>query len=76
MLNVQRLTVSLPNYLYQLLASRVENGKMSQFVTAVLEKELIAKEKSNPIGDFFSLRQRLPKKTYKDIIKAIKTGRV
>ncbi len=75
MLNAQRLNISLPGYLHELLTSRVENGKMSQFVTGVLEKELITKETVNPVDDFFGLRQSLPKKTYRDIKKAIKKGR-
>lgn len=75
MLNVQRLTISLPSYLHQLLVNRVDSGKMSQFVTGILEKELIAKKTANSVDDFFSLRKSLQKKTYGEIKKAIKKGR-
>lgn len=75
MLNVQRLTISLPDYLYQLLTSHVENGKVSQFVTGILERELIAKKTLNPVSEFFELRGRLPKKSYRQIRLAIKKGR-
>lgn len=75
MLNVQRLTISLPDYLYQLLTSHVENGKVSQFVTGILERELIAKKTLNPVSEFFELRGRLPKKSCRQIRLAIKKGR-
>jgi len=76
MLNRQRLTISLPAYLYNLLVSQVETGHLSQFVAKILEKELLRSEVvSDPIDDFFSLRPLLPRRTRSKIKKAIKKGR-
>lgn len=76
MLNTQRLTISLPAYLYELLVSRVEKRRLSQYVRKTLEKELIKSEViGDPIDDFFAARAFLPKKTRVQIKNAIKKGR-
>lgn len=76
MLNRQRLTISLPVYLYELLVSRVETRRLSQFVAKILEKELIRDEIiTDPIDDFFAIKPLLPKRTRAQIKDAIKKGR-
>jgi hypothetical protein len=76
-MNTQRLTISLPNYLYQNLLKITEPRKISRFITSVLEEKIInLKTSQNPIKDFLALRSKLPKKKGDQILKAIKKGRL
>lgn len=76
MLNTQRLTISLPAYLHELLLSHVEKRHLSQYVAKALEKELIESEiVSDPVDEFFALRTLLPKKSRTQIERAVKKGR-
>lgn len=74
-MNTQRITVSLPNYLYEDLVRQMPPGQVSRFVAQALERELMVLE-TDPIGEFIALREKLPKKTKTEIIKAIKKGRI
>lgn len=75
-MNSQRVTISLPNYLYQKLIARTASGKISSFVAHVLEKDLFGTEmKKDPIEEFFALRKTLPKISRKQILNAIHKGR-
>lgn len=40
-MNTQRITVSLPKYLYEDLVQLVPTGRISNFVAQAVEKELI-----------------------------------
>lgn len=73
-MNMQRITISLPEYLYQDLVRRIPVGKVSSFVARVLERGLIELDE-NPIREFVELRKKLPRKKKIDIIEAIKKGR-
>ncbi|MBI4067339.1 hypothetical protein HY407_03060 [Candidatus Gottesmanbacteria bacterium] len=75
-MNTQRITISLPNYLYQQLEKTVPPMKVSKFIAKALEEKLLNQSPAkDPIEDFFALRKKLPKKTTKDILEAIKKGR-
>jgi len=76
-MNTQRLTISLPNYLYQNLLKIAEPRKISRFITSVLEEKIInLKTSQNPVKDFLALRSKLPKKNGDQILKEIKKGRL
>ena len=75
---VRRVTVSLPNYIYQRLVKTVPERKISSFVARVLEEELIVQKRPtrDPIKDFVDLRSKLPKISDKKIFAAIRKGRM
>lgn len=79
-MNTQRVTVSLPNYLYQQLVKSVPRRGLSSFIAHALEEKvasLIFYKKKDPIEEFFALRDKLPiKKTRRQILNAIKKGRI
>lgn len=74
-MNTQRITISLPKYLYEELVRQVPSGGVSNFVAQAIEKEMI-KADIDPIEEFISLKDKLPKKKKATILKAIKEGRV
>lgn len=74
-MNTQRITISLPKYLYDDLVKQVNKGQISGFITNILEKELTA-TKTDPIDEFIKLREKLPQKKQEEIIKAIKKSRL
>jgi len=74
-MNMQRITVSLPDYLYEDLVRQMPQGWVSRFVARAVEKELMELE-GEPIGEFIALREKLPKKTKREIIRAIRKGRI
>lgn len=73
----QRLTISLPEYLYQQLAKSVGPGRVSGFIAELLEKELLFQTpQRDPVEMFVKLRRILPKKSRAEIQRAIERGRV
>lgn len=74
---VRRVTVSLPNYIYQRLVKTVPERKVSSFVARVLEEELLVsiEKPIDPIDDFLEMRKKVPKLSYKKIREAINKGR-
>lgn len=76
-MNYQRITVSLPKYIYEDLISLFGKGKISRFVAEATEDKLLEKklEIKEPIAAFFELRKQSPKLTTEQILKAIRKGR-
>ncbi|MDZ7587581.1 MAG: hypothetical protein U0946_07550 [Patescibacteria group bacterium] len=79
-INTQRLTISLPDYVYDQLLMMFDRGRISKFISEATEKLLIAKRmeaKTDPVEEFLNLRKTLkfPKMTDKQIKKAINKGR-
>lgn len=78
-MNIQRITVSLPEYVHQQLITFLPPRKRSQFVARIIEKEIVKmKTIRNPIDDFFDFykKNKIPKLTRADILKAIRKGRL
>ena len=77
-LNTQRVTVSLPDYIYRRLVKQVPERQVSRFVASVLEEKLFMhkKQTTDPIDDFVNLRRKLPKISDKKIFAAIRKGRM
>lgn len=76
-MDTQRITISLPGYIYKRLRKTVPSRGISQFVTKTLEEKLltITKQTEDPVESFFALRETMPKLSTKDILKAIRKGR-
>ena len=76
-LNTQRVTVSLPNYIYERLVKQVPERQVSRFVAGVLEEKLLASlgKSNDPVDDFLEMRKKVPKLSYKKIREAINKGR-
>jgi len=72
---MQRITISLPKYLYEDLIQRVPERGVSGFVAQAVESRLMAAD-VDPIKEFIKLRERLPKIKRQGIIQAIKKGRL
>ena len=73
-MSMQRITISLPKYIYNNLIQQIPVRGVSRFVTQAIDKELIRFDVS-PIKEFIEFKKRLPKKTRLSILKAIKKGR-
>ena len=77
-MNTQRLSVSIPRYLYDQLVTIVSTRQVSKFITQALEKYLLEEQEKvelDPINQFISLRKKLPKVSRQTILRAIKKGR-
>jgi len=74
-MNTQRITVSLPGYLYEDLLAQMPPGRVSRFVAQAVEKELTGLG-TDPVEEFISLQKKLPKREKNEVLKAIKKGRL
>ncbi len=74
-MSMQRISISIPKYLYENLARQIPVRKLSRFAVQALEKELM-RLNTNPIEEFIKIRKVLPKKKKLEILKAIQKGRV
>jgi hypothetical protein len=79
-MNTQRLTISLPDYLYDQLMMMYGRGEVSKFMSEAAERLIVDKKietKINPVEDFINFRNsaKFPKMTDRQIKKAINRGR-
>lgn len=76
-MNTQRITISLPDYLYRQVTARVKSGGVSKFVAKAVEDKLLCVTPSakDAVEEFMNLRKKLPKLTRTQIRKAIERGR-
>lgn len=76
-LSAQRVTVSLPGYIYEKLIKYVPERQVSRFVASVLEEKLLSSciKSADPIDEFLKLRKKVPKFSFKEIKEAINKGR-
>ena len=74
-MSMQRITISIPNYLYEDLIQQIPQRQVSRFTANALEKRLMDFNK-DPIKEFIALRKKLPKIKKQNILKAIQKGRV
>lgn len=76
--NTQRITISLPNYVYDQLMAIYNRGEISRFVSGAVEKEIIAnklEDRKSPAEELLRLKKGLPKITRVQIFKAMAKGR-
>jgi len=76
-MNLQRITISLPGYVYEKLVKQIPPRKVSHFVATVLEEKLLSSyiKSADPIDEFLKLRKKVPKFSFKEIKEAINRGR-
>lgn len=74
-MDTQRITISLPGYIYKRLRKTIPSRGISQFVAKTVEKELMDMKAEDPIQGFFELQNHFPKLTTKQILNAIRKGR-
>jgi len=74
-MSMQRITISIPKYLYENLVQQIPAGKLSRFAVQALEKELM-KLDTDLIEEFVKLRKILSKKKKLEILRVIRKGRV
>lgn len=74
-MSMQRITISLPKYLYEGLTQQIPSGEISKFVVRAVEAHLLEHE-SDPFEEFLKLKKQFPKIKRSLIIKAIKKGRI
>lgn len=75
-MDTQRITISLPHYIYRRLLSSVPRRGISNFVSKTLEEKLVTTSDGDPIEAFFNLQARFPKLTTEKILGAIRKGRI
>lgn len=76
--DMKRITITVPDYLYRQIKKRTKPGEVSGFVVGAIQNKVgedIVKRVIDPWDDFFALRKRLPKFTYRQIRAAINKGR-
>lgn len=75
MITTQKISISLPSYLYDYLATTVSGREISSYVTDAVEHKILNEKINNPITDFIALREQLPKFSSQEILSAIHQGR-
>lgn len=74
-MSMQRITVSLPEHIYNNLVQVAPQRGISGFVSRAVESRLM-EEDLDHVQEFVNLRKKLPRKRTKDIIRAIEKNRV
>jgi hypothetical protein len=76
-MNLKRITISLPTYLYDQIVATVPERQISKFVSQSIEDKLLDKKRITykTAKDIYVLRDSLPKFSSEDIKKAIEKGR-
>lgn len=75
---MKRMTVTLPDYLYDLLKKKVKSGWVSDFVVKAIQTriaEVVITKNEDPWEVFFSWREKLPKYSTQEILQTIHEGR-
>lgn len=76
-MNYKRITVSLPDYLYEDLLTLVPARGVSGYVAEAIEKRIIQRKtkREDAFENFLALRDEAPKRNVKQILAAIHKGR-
>lgn len=75
-MDTQRITISLPTYLYNQIKKSVPQRKVSRFIASIVEEKVLSKNADeDPVEEFLKLRKVLPKMSRRKIIAAIEEGR-
>jgi len=74
---MNRISITLPQYLQDSLTRSVPNGQISKFVSDAIEAKLIQTQtRLDPVDDYFKFAAQLPSVPFLKIKKAIAKGRV
>lgn len=79
-MNVQRITISVPENIYTLLTQQVASGSVSQYISETIHKRLVESKMTkvlnkDPVEEFLALRKYTKKIPIKKILGAIHKGR-
>lgn len=79
-MNIQRITISVPVNVYQLLTQQIDTGNISRYISETIhgrlvEEKMNQKLKKNPVEEFLVLRKHTVKISTKKILNAIHKGR-
>jgi len=75
----KRLTISIPDYLYNSVTSQFKRGEVSKFATKAFQTCMLdekLKKAADPVKSFLKLRKDLPKLSWKKIKSNIERGRM
>lgn len=72
---VQKISISMPAYLYARLAAMLAKREVSGYITTAVEEKLLDDITDGPVEQFFALRNRLPKMSRQTIDRAMAKGR-
>lgn len=76
-MNTTQISITMPEYIYQTLIGFISKGKISNFISQAVETKLLEESYSgNPIDEFMALSKKTPKQKQKNIMQAIKKGRL
>lgn len=74
----QRITISLPNYLYDRLKKRVPNRQVSRFISEAVSEKLpvvLQTAEEDPVEAFLEMGKHFKKLPLSQILKNIRRGR-
>lgn len=74
-MNKNRITISIPEHLYEALKLRADKRGVSRFIASAVEKELLEERLEDNLAEFLSFKNDLPKVSRGRILAAIKRGR-
>jgi hypothetical protein len=77
-MNYQRMTISVPNHIYEDVLMMFGKGNISSLVSEALEEKILSKklEPKDSVEAFFANKKNLPKLSDDEIMEAIKKGRM
>ncbi len=77
-MNYQRITISIPNHVYDDLLTYIGKGNISGFAADVMSDRLLKNKMrpKDPVEAFLAHRKNLPKFTHEEIMAAIRKGRM
>jgi hypothetical protein len=79
-MNMHRITFSIPANTHALLAQQIDSGNVSRFISETIHSRLVEtamnrKLKKNAVDEFLALRKATKKLPIQKILTAIHTGR-
>lgn len=73
---VSKFSVSMPEYLYAQLATKLGKREVSGFITDAVEEKLLNVATDDAVETFIAMRQKIPKVNAKAIKEAVEKGRM
>ncbi len=76
-MKTNRITITIPHYLFELLEGYVASGDVSKYISSALEEKLLRTKTltKSPVTAFFGLSRKLPELTPEEVIDNLQKGR-
>lgn len=75
-MSTQRITISLPSYLYQHLTELVGERFVSKFAAQAIERQILEeKRKEDPVQQILKLKKSLPQYSHDEVLDSLHEGR-